>query len=318
LHNRLLFNNFLNGQGNWTAAPGISNGIAVEMLNIGCTVARSVTGGSFVGIGVATIPEPGEIIDTFTITAAGTYAIDFDVNCYGSANWGYFRINFDYDTVPNYVGGDLSWLTTFYGNYARYSFKGQVTLAAGSHTVKVEWKVVSGSINCHDASIAGNWVIRGILASGIISGMVVPIEFVEASQPSALLANGLRYTPLIKNNTDYVQFQVMAPESATTLEVYVHYHMSAANAGNVELHLDSLAISPGENPTAALSGGAEFTITPGNDTNMHIVDGSAHASFTIAVTGGDLLVGKLSRTADVQDTHTGNMYITSISVIVGV
>ena len=141
---------------------------------------------------------------------------------------------------------------------------------------------------------------------------IVAVEVVEASQPSALLANGVRYVPLVKGETDWVQFQFLVPAFVSTVTLHVHYHMSAANAGDVELHLDTLAVSPTDDPTAALVGGDEFVVTPGNDVLMHVISDGDDASLAIDVMPGDLLICKLQRTADTQDTHTGDVRITGI------
>ena len=175
-----------------------------------------------------------------------------------------------------------------------------------------------GSVVGHQLAVSDimdwNYVVAQTgVTSAPTAAYEMSVEIVEASQPSALLANNVRYTPLIKGNTDWIQFQILVPPSTISLKVHVYYHMSAANGGNVELHLDRRAFSASSDPAAALTGGTEFVVTPGNDTLMHVLDNNIHASMEIAVSPGDLLVCKLQRTADAQDTHTADMRITSIS-----
>lgn len=146
-----------------------------------------------------------------------------------------------------------------------------------------------------------------------LRGGDMAVEVVQSSKASAVLGNQVTYVPLVKAGLDTIQFQVPVPPAAGALKIRVHYYMSAAHGGDVELRLDRLAVAPGGDPTAALTLGTEFVVTPGNDALLHVVDESSHASFTIAVTGGGLLACKLYRTNDAQDTHTGDMRVLSIS-----
>jgi hypothetical protein len=158
-----------------------------------------------------------------------------------------------------------------------------------------------------------NQGLRYSSGSGSGSAVAVDVEYVTASQPASTLANGVSYVPLSNGAVEYIQFQFRAA-ATTTAQIKVEYYMSAANAGDVELRLDTLAIGAGEDPTASLSTGTEFTATPGNDALLHVADSTTHSSLGVAVTAGDLVVCKLVRTNDAADTHTADMRVLKIAV----
>ena len=62
------------------AAPGVT----MEMLNKAAVTTRSTTSTSFVGIGVPTVGEPGDIYQSFNAPLAGKYLISVRVYTYGS------------------------------------------------------------------------------------------------------------------------------------------------------------------------------------------------------------------------------------------
>lgn len=148
----------------------------------------------------------------------------------------------------------------------------------------------------------------GVGATGAAGPACIICEFVTSTNASAVLANGLRYVPLNNGAAETLQFQFYAPDTGN-YAIRIPYSMSAANAGDVELNVDSIAIGAGEDPAGALSTGADFVVTPGNDTLLDVVDEGDHASMTIAATAGDMVTVLLTRTNDAEDTHTGDMRI---------
>ena len=166
--------NFLRADGTW-AAPGGGGvsvpGVSIEMLNTGPTTTRSTTSTSFVGIGVPAVSEPGEVIGTFVAPVAGIYELNMDLTAQGSANWGFYRLVIDYNGTPIYVGGDNTWRRAHYSSDARgYHFNATATLTAGIHTIKLEWKVASGTIYMQEASVSSAVYVRGTLVSGSGAG----------------------------------------------------------------------------------------------------------------------------------------------------
>jgi hypothetical protein len=143
----------------------------------------------------------------------------------------------------------------------------------------------------------------------------VDVQYVTATQATATLGNGLSYVTLSNGAVEYLQFQFYAASTGTA-SLKVSYYMSAANGGDVELRLDTLLAGAGEDPSAALSTGTEFTVTPGNDTNMHEVNSTSHTSLSFAVTAGDLVTCKLVRTNDAADTHTADMRVLKVAALV--
>lgn len=144
---------------------------------------------------------------------------------------------------------------------------------------------------------------------GAPGNTIAQFEFVTSVQPSYQAAGGFRYVPLTVDNDDKQEMQCVAPATGTAY-VTVVYYMSAANGGNVELFLDRRVIAQsGGNPEATVTAGAEFVVTPGNDILTHAVTSSDHSSFTFSVTEGNLVYLALNRTADAEDTHTGDMRV---------
>lgn len=149
----------------------------------------------------------------------------------------------------------------------------------------------------------------GAGADGAPGNTIAQFEFVTSTRPSYQAAGGFRYVPLVVDSDEKQEMQCIAPATGTAYVVVVYY-MSAANSGNVELFLDRrvIAQSAGD-PEATLTAGSEFTVTPGNDILTHAVTSSSHASFTFSVTEGNLVYLALNRTADAEDTHTGDMRV---------
>jgi hypothetical protein len=131
---------------------------------------------------------------------------------------------------------------------------------------------------------------------------------------SSAFGNGLRYVPMRDAQSDYIEFQFVAP-STGNVALTVLYAMSAASGNNVRLRFDWLVLSSGGNPSAAVTTGTAFTITPGNDTLVHSVTSSDSSDLSVAVTAGDTVYGKLYRLGtDGADTHTGDMRVIELRV----
>ena len=103
-------------------------------------------------------------------------------------------------------------------------------------------------------------------------------------------------------------FQFIA-DTAATYNIQVYYSMSAANAGDLEMRLDYKAVALPGDPSASLTTGTEFTVTPGNDTNTHLLEYATSANMGVAATAGSLVICTLTRTNDAPDTHTGDMRV---------
>lgn len=138
--------------------------------------------------------------------------------------------------------------------------------------------------------------------------VVGDLEFVTTTNSSGTLANGARYVPLNNGSVDTMTFQFVAPSTAT-FDVQVSYSMSAANAGDIEMRLDYIAIGAGEDPAGTLATGTEFVVAPGNDTNVHLLNVDSSANMGVVATAGDLVICTLTRTNDAADTHTGDMRV---------
>lgn len=149
----------------------------------------------------------------------------------------------------------------------------------------------------------------GAGADGAPGNTIAQFEFVTSTRPSYQDANGWRYVPLVVDSDEKQEMQCVAPATGTAYVVVVYY-MSAANSGNVELFLDRRTVSAaGGDPAATVTAGSEFTVTPGNDILFHSVTSSSHASLTFSVTEGYPVYLALNRTADAEDTHTGDMRV---------
>lgn len=127
---------------------------------------------------------------------------------------------------------------------------------------------------------------------------------------SSYPTSGVEYVPLVQGAADEIDFQLSSPILKGALAIEVIYAMSVANAGDIDLRLDSLALSVGSDPNAALSTGTPATFVPGNDTNVHA---ATHANFELTVAEGDSIFCKLVRPAT--DTHTGDVRVIEIRVL---
>ena len=206
-------------------------GVTVEMLNAIPTTTRSTSSGTFSGIGS---PEPGDIIGSFTAPVAGVYLIDLlNINCYANSGmYGYFRVVFDYDTTPIYVGGGDDWRSTFYNQDVRqYNFTGVVTLTAGVHKVKVEWKVASGTLYW-SINQGCNCKIQDTLVSGSGAGGVIKIEATDIADRSGTGASVTEITQLAlavvttANETVLLNF-IGCAEVGTTNAPAVYYQLDS-------------------------------------------------------------------------------------------
>lgn len=152
-------------------------------------------------------------------------------------------------------------------------------------------------------------------AVGSGGGAANDVEVVASTNASAALGNGVVYVPLGAAATESIEFQVRA-QQAGSVAINVLYAMSAANAGNVRLQVDKRAFTVGGDPTAALTAGTAFTITPGNDANIHLLSEVTSTQMQVNCAAGDLVRVKIQRLgADGADTHTGDMRILKISAL---
>jgi hypothetical protein len=150
-------------------------------------------------------------------------------------------------------------------------------------------------------------------SNGAQGNTVVHAQFITATQPSYQLAGGVRYTPLLTAGGDTAEWSCVAPMTGTC-EVVVKYSMSASNAGDVELTLDRRLTADGSDLNATVTAGADFTVTPGSNTNQQSVDSGDHSSLSFSVAKGQNVYIMLTRTADAEDTHTGDFRIHGITM----
>lgn len=143
---------------------------------------------------------------------------------------------------------------------------------------------------------------------------IIDISDVDSSKASDVLANGVTYVPLVQGASDTIAFQFVCTRTGTWAFRFA-YVMSAANGGNVRFQADFLAVGDGENPAAALVTGTPFVVTPGNDTNMHTLDEGDSGDLDQALTAGDTVRVKITRTAHANDTHTGDVRVLGILAV---
>jgi hypothetical protein len=161
---------------------------------------------------------------------------------------------------------------------------------------------------------ASNWAYSGGSGSSAASPGGGTVWAANSAVASSALGNGLRYVPLRDAQSDYIEFQFVAT-STGTVSLSALYAMSAASGNSVRLRLDTLVVSEGGNPSAAVTTGTAFTITPGNDTLLHAVDSGDSGDLSIDVVAGDIVYGKLYRLGtDGADTHTGDMRVIELRV----
>lgn len=154
---------------------------------------------------------------------------------------------------------------------------------------------------------------REIRSSSIDAVVVAAETGVGDPIPEAVLGNGVEYITLAKSADAWIEFQFRAA-STGLVGVRALYAMSAANSGDVRLQVDQAIFSDGDDPTAALTVGTPFTVTPGNDTDLHTVSETDSLELRLAVLAGDLVRVRLTRTDHVDDTHTADMRVFQIAI----
>jgi hypothetical protein len=120
---------------------------------------------AWTGIGVPTIPEPGIVIGSF-IAKAKQYGLSLSGKHYGvsGSNWGWYRLVFNYDTVPIYPDNDgaSGWVWVSYNAWWDwFHYNGLVTLPAGVTTVKLEWMDVGVGQHAGVQAVAGKITLLG-------------------------------------------------------------------------------------------------------------------------------------------------------------
>jgi hypothetical protein len=143
----------------------------------------------------------------------------------------------------------------------------------------------------------------------------IEVQDVLSSGTRATLGNGVRYWPLVEGASDTLQFQVRVARGGV-YALRIGYYMSSSHAGAVSLRVDKLVCSDAGDPTAALTLGAGFTVTPGSNTTRHTVDETSSTSLlTSSLPEGALLVAKITRVADGADTHTGDARVLGLTLV---
>ena len=173
-------------------------------------------------------------------------------------------------------------------------------------TTVVELRNTSGtSTGTYTGSFSKAWIFSVGGADG--ADAISSIEVAVGSAPGGAYAtSGVEYLPLRVGQADTIEFQFVA---AGDCAIDIVYAMSASNAGDVDLRLDSLVLTDGGDPDAALSTGTVTTFVPGADVNRHT---AASANFEITAAAGDVVRALLERPAT--DTHTGDMRVLDLRV----
>ena len=173
----------------------------------------------------------------------------------------------------------------------------------------------AGGVLCWVCIVDGNpgtW--ETVSVNPTAASSQVAVQVVASSQASSVLPNGVSYVPMSHGVDEYISFQITAMQTGT-LEVSALYSMSAAEANDVRLRLDTLVLGAGDDPTTSVTTGTAFTLTPGSDTLAHVLDSGDSADFSIAVTAGDTVYCSLYRLGtSILDTHTGDMRVIQLQV----
>jgi len=132
------------------------------------------------------IPITGSPI-TFNIPVAGLYEITFVPSIFGSGgpSGGTFQLVFDFgETYAQTIGDDLTWhLQASADRHLSHVMKGQVELTAGNHTIKAQWKRMSGAYGGGSMGVdANSWYhVSGVLLSGSGAGGVLLTEVEDST-----------------------------------------------------------------------------------------------------------------------------------------
>jgi hypothetical protein len=141
------------------------------------------------------------------------------------------------------------------------------------------------------------------------------VEDVTSSAAQVALGNGTRYWPLVEGAVDTLKFQVRVGLGGP-YALRFSYYMATSHAGNVSLRVDRRAFVDGSDPTVGLTAGVGFTVTPGSDTNLHMVtEVDSTSCLTGNLTEGSLVTFLVTRVNDGSDTHTGDMRVLGITLV---
>lgn len=179
------------------------------------------------------------------------------------------------------------------------------------HLHSIPRQVASASLSPSPFVVASG---GGVGGGAVAATSQISVDVVDASGVTGTLGNGVTYIPFVKDAADTIQFQVRIPQTGD-FTISLAYYMSAGDVGDVQLRLDSVLISDGDDPTAALVVGTPFTFTPGNDTNRHTLDDGVAAELGFSATEGDTAVFEFTRVAGAPDTHPGDVRVLEIAVL---
>ena len=125
------------------AAINTAPGVTIEVLKKTPGGTRSTTSGSFVEIGSPT----GELTQTFVVPVAGTYQIILVEAAYTTSAGAEARFRLSVDSGAQIIGPDDNtwshWINT--ASVTSKTFTDAITLTAGTHTIRPEWRRASGS-----------------------------------------------------------------------------------------------------------------------------------------------------------------------------
>ena len=140
-------------------------------------------------------------------------------------------------------------------------------------------------------------------------------DVVPSGGARAALGNGLRYWPLANAAEDTLLFQVRFGLGGL-YAVHFSYAMGTSHAGNVAFRIAFRKFGEDADPTEALSDAAIFTVTPGSNTDVHLVtDTDSLTLLTNTIQPGTVVLFRLKRANDAADTHTGEARILGISIV---
>lgn len=138
-----------------------------------------------------------------------------------------------------------------------------------------------------------------------VTDEVYTIEGADGSAPGGTYAtSGAGYLELLQGQSDTIEWEFIAQGNFT---VDIAYAMSTADAGDIDLRLDYLVTSDGDDPDTALTAGTVTTFVPGNDVLRHT---ASDANFDVQASPGDAV--RLSLVRPNTDTHTGDVRVLEI------
>lgn len=135
----------------------------------------------------------------------------------------------------------------------------------------------------------------------------------SSSAQTVALGNGVVVFPFAAGEDTDFEFQFVAGKDNPSM--VMRYRMSSSSGNDIVLSCDRLAISDGDDPSGAVTGGINRTITPGTGTTRKTIDSGDIAEFTFSAAEGDVVKGTITRTGTSgSDTHPGDLQVIELAV----